>query len=1049
MTPLPTDLRKSLDKSVVAARDAAEAACRAALTALGVEAREAPSSLSEETRALRVALRARQRQLAGEFEQLVTECAYEQWHLMLFARFLAENGLLIHPELRAAVSLQEVEELAREEGEDPWLLAAQFAAAMLPGIFKPADPCVRLPLAPESRKALEDILTALPPEVFIADDALGWVYQFWQTKRKKEVNASQSKIGGADLPPVTQLFTEHYMVRFLLENSLGAWWAARHPESPLLAEWEYLRYADDGTPAAGRFEGWPAAVAEVTVMDPCCGSGHFLVSAFEMLRKMREEEEALSAREAADAVLAENLYGLELDARCVQLGAFNLALAAWKVSGYHELPSLNLACSGIPTRGSLEEWTKLAKGEQRLELALSRLHELFREADTLGSLIDPRRAVEDGTLMSVPFEEVAPLLERALANEPDPVAAVFGDSAREVAKAAALLACKYRLVVTNPPYLARGKQREALATYVERWFNAGRADLATALLMRCAHMSLDGGTDGLVLPQNSLFLQSYSHLRKQLLSTTHLNVIAKLGSNAFRDMNWWAAVTMLILFTVASPPKSHEFGGIDVSRDKDQAAKASLLQIDPIVRASQHEQLTNAGHAITFRETTGLQLLDSIAESYKGITTGDDPRFRKAFWELQLPHRDWIPFLSTVSETSEYGGRSNYLLWEEGRGALCASPTAYIRADSIWGRAGVAVSQMGSLPVSIYLGEAFDTNVGAIVPKDEANHGAIWSFAASGEFSREVREIDASLKVTNSVFVQVPFDLPHWQRIAEEQYPGGLPEPQSEDPTQWLFRGNVIGSEEPLHVALARLLSYRWPDQEPDGLDHLADYDGIVCLPSVSGERPAHERLREVLAAAYGEAFSQQTVDELLASEGSANLEDWLRDKAFASHAKLFHTRPFIWHIWDGRKDGFSALVNYHRLDHQALQKLTYSYLGWWIDRQRADAAAEVAGADTLLAAATALQEKLKLILEGEPPYDIYVRWKPLAEQPLGWEPDLNDGVRLNIRPFVEAGVLRSKLNIHWKKDRGKNPDGSERLNDLHFTLAEKRAAREEAGRGG
>ena len=93
------------------------------------------------------------------------------------------------------------------------------------------------------------------------------------------------------------------------------------------------------------------------------------------------------------------------------------------------------------------------------------------------------------------------------------------------------------------------------------------------------------------------------------------------------------------------------------------------------------------------------------------------------------------------------------------------------------------------------------------------------------------------------------------------------------------------------------------------------------------------------------------------------------------------------------------------------------------------------------------MQDKLKLILEGEPPYDIYVRWKSLAEQPIGWDPDLNDGVRVNIRPFVTAGVMRSKFTIHWNKDRGKNPDGSERLNDLHCTVAQKLEARRNAGK--
>jgi hypothetical protein len=171
-------------------------------------------------------------------------------------------------------------------------------------------------------------------------------------------------------------------------------------------------------------------------------------------------------------------------------------------------------------------------------------------------------------------------------------------------------------------------------------------------------------------------------------------------------------------------------------------------------------------------------------------------------------------------------------------------------------------------------------------------------------------------------------------------------------------------------------------------------------------------------------------------------LESWLRDKFFASHCKLFGNRPFIWHIWDGRKDGFSALVNYHKLDRKLLDRLIYTTLQAWIDRQKAGVERGDGGAEARLAAAEELKGKLQLIAEGEPPYDIYVRWKPLSEQPTGWEPDINDGVRLNVRPFVTAGVLRSKFNVKWQKDRGKNPDGSERLNDLHYTIAEKRAAR-------
>ena len=290
---------------------------------------------------------------------------------------------------------------------------------------------------------------------------------------------------------------------------------------------------------------------------------------------------------------------------------------------------------------------------------------------------------------------------------------------------------------------------------------------------------------------------------------------------------------------------------------------------------------------------------------------------------------------------------------------------------------------------------------------------------------------------------KVPFDIDHWRRVAEEA--GPLPEPWSDDPTQWLFEGRPEVSTEPLQVAVGRLLGYRWPEQpESDDLTELADRDGIVCLPSVLGERPAAERLQELLARAYGATWSPARTRELLAASGSkkTDLDSWLRDEFFKAHCQVFKNRPFVWHIWDGRKDGFSALVNYHRLDGGTLRRLAYTYLGDWIERQEAADREGLAGAEARLLAARDLQRRLALILEGEPPYDIFVRWKSLAEQPLGWDPDLNDGVRLNVRPFVEAGVLRAKFNVNWNKDRGKNPDGSERLNDLHFTLAEKRAAR-------
>ena len=315
-------------------------------------------------------------------------------------------------------------------------------------------------------------------------------------------------------------------------------------------------------------------------------------------------------------------------------------------------------------------------------------------------------------------------------------------------------------------------------------------------------------------------------------------------------------------------------------------------------------------------------------------------------------------------------------------------------------------------------------------------------------------------------------------------------------PAQWLFKGDPTGSAHPLQVAVARLLGYQWPRQTgssfPDcpalGLDRLGEYadtDGIVPLNSVAGEASAAERLRELLANAYSDEWSATKLQELLGEWNS--LDDWLRDGFFEEHCRIFRQRPFVWHIWDGRKDGFHALVSYHRLagtngeGRQTLEKLIYTYLGDWISRQRADLATNAEGADGQLTAALHLKGQLEKILAGAPPYDIFVRWKPLHRQPIGWEPDISDGVRLNIRPWLAttlapstkpkkgACTLRVTPRINYGKDRGKEPhrpkegfpwfwswdqqsddflgrgekpDGA-RWNDLHYSRACKRAARE------
>ncbi len=684
-----------------------------------------------------------------------------------------------------------------------------------------------------------------------------------------------------------------------------------------------------------------------------------------------------------------------------------------------------------------------------MQYTLERLYELFKDAPDLGSLINPASVSPRDQLFTTSYEEVAPALGEALATGgDDPVAAVFGAAAEGVERAGKLLARQYTLVATNPPYLRRGKQGETLQAFGKLRYPLGKGDLATMFIERCREYSVNSAAYAMVTPQNWLFLGSYKLIREELLAHQIMNHVTRMGAGAFETISGEVVNVVLVIFSNDAPRVGHLITSLDASEEPIASAKASVLRLGVLDSVEQESQLANPDARITLRQPSASALLEQYVAVHTGLQTGDNLCYLRKFWELPRLTRRWEFLQRTVESSTPYGGREQIILWDDGQGALLDEPQSVLRGLSARGKRGVAVHRMGSLPCTLFTGELIDQNAAVIIPRDVGDLAAIWTFCQSPDYNTAVRRLDKKLGVTPATLTKVPFDLEHWQKLAEEQCPDGLPEPHSDDPTQWLFEGNVVGSESPLQVAVARLLGYRWPDQSADDLDALADADGIVCVPALAREKDGAERVRAFLAAAYRDAWSPNTLDQLLTDVGYSgkSLEQWLRDGFFEQHSKLFHHRPFIWQVWDGRRDGFSALVNYHRLDGARLQKLAYTYLGSWMERQRDEVSRGVAGAEDRLAAAQSLQEKIALLLKGEPPYDIYVRWKELHEQSIGWEPDLDDGVRLNIRPFMTAGVLRWKPNITWGKDRGKNPDGSERLNDLHYSVAEKQEARRKAG---
>ncbi|MCL4251578.1 MAG: hypothetical protein KJ065_25735 [Anaerolineae bacterium] len=718
-------------------------------------------------------------------------------------------------------------------------------------------------------------------------------------------------------------------------------------------------------------------------------------------------------------------------------------------------------------------------------------------------MISPEIGISAGTLFEVNWDALTNQITAAMSLENDPYDQEVGVVARGSVKAAELLVKKYNLVITNVPYLGRSRQSDFLMDYLDDFYPVSKNELGYVFLERFIdNLRANSGVIALVQPQNFLYMPRYKPLRKLLLQTDTWHYVARLGTSAFETISGEVVNVGLFILSGAYADDDHIVNGIDVGELDSAEEKAEGLHKQPQQCVLQQKLLESKDHVFSFGSVShSEELLESYVACYQGLRTGDANRFVRFVWEI--PQRTWQWDLFQSSSSSEKGffsGYTNILFWENARGQLhrYAAETRsklhdmHESGNRSWGKYGVAIGQI-TLRATAYFGHKYDNPIAVITPDKPEHLGSLYCFLQDDQYYASVKEINRGLYVTNAALIKIPFDLEHWQAVAQERYPNGFPSPYSDDPTQWIFHGHPCGSvvwdedakalahgdlrtdDTVLQVTVARLLGYRWPAELDEEMElsaesrewvarsgellEYADKDGIVCIPSVRGERPAADRLLNLLVAAYSDAWSNDVLGQLLASADHAGktLETWLRDKFFSQHCALFNQRPFIWHIWDGLRDGFSVLVNYHKLDYKLLETLIYNYLGDWITHQKQDIHQGADGAQEKLAAAEALQKRLILILKGEAPYDIFVRWKPLEEQPMGWNPDLNDGVRLNIRPFMSvpdigkkgAGVLRDKPRIDWGKDRGKDVESApwyatfkgERINDHHLSLAEKQAA--------
>jgi hypothetical protein len=351
--------------------------------------------------------------------ELVRHAAYTWANRLLALRCMEARSLIdeviLQKEAYGGRSLQH-NRLAKKQpercaGEDEGLFAVLFdefarRAEELPLLFDPHSPEVALRPSVAALKHCIALLSgtiavkgqpAATDEVFTAADALGWTYQYWNTEEKDRVfekvrTKKGSKIEGAEIVPATCIYTEPYMVKFLVQNSLGAIWMGMHPESRLVQSWEYFVRGADRAPVSKK------PVADITFLDPACGSGHFLIEAFDLFYAMYLEEGLLTdPAQICASILERNLYGIDIDARAVQIAALALVMKAKERAPDFVPRRVNLVATNIRLPANKEHLDAFAAKHPEdapLKPALLAIFEGLAHADELGSLLQIEEPVE-------------------------------------------------------------------------------------------------------------------------------------------------------------------------------------------------------------------------------------------------------------------------------------------------------------------------------------------------------------------------------------------------------------------------------------------------------------------------------------------------------------------------------------------------------------------------------------------------------------------------------------------------------------------------------
>jgi hypothetical protein len=534
--------------------------------------------------------------------------------------------------------------------------------------------------------------------VFAAPDAFGWAYQYWNADEKDRVfgmlrTRKGAKIQGADIIPATQLYTEPYMVKFLVQNSLGALWMGMYPDSKQCVKWEYYVKDADRTPITRK------PVRSITFLDPAQGSGHFHLEAFDLFYAMYAEEAAregrtLTPREICAAILNDNLYGIDIDGRSVQIATAALWMKAKERSPEMEAGDLtsfhdHMVATNIRLpreRNHMELFLQKHPEDEQLRPALERVFLGLEHADELGALLQIEEPV-DATLLRLKEEadrskgtavqtglfgptrtqttlivgvddydkwkrDALNRLRAHFATEAqaaDPVQAFFGESAGRGLTFFDLLARRYDVVAANPPYMGWRTMGPSLQQYLTTHFPKSLHDLCSAFLELSVRMLNKGGVSSFILQKTVMFNSTLADLREYLLEHTRVCCVGHLGTKAFSEVTGAKVDTVMICMQAATDQTSRGksvFLRLAGDSPEEKATALGRFSAGEILNRYVVDQSL-------FRSIPGFPFAYRLSESEKklfssgipagevfkvcaGISTAKGDRFVRFFWEAPI-----------------------------------------------------------------------------------------------------------------------------------------------------------------------------------------------------------------------------------------------------------------------------------------------------------------------------------------------------------------------------------------------------------------------------